>query len=631
MLFHLKLQRNISLFAAPAGTTPTGLQKMGTLTRRRLTLMALVVLSVAALGSVWAYLLIDPAALARNSASETETAMWFSPLDIGLLVAFIISAPWMVLGFWNAVIGFWLLHGVRDWRSRVAPFLSDGDSEAPINLRTAIIITLRNEDPARAFAKLEAVRRSVEATGHGSCFDYFVLSDTSDADIAALEEAIFARWRTVFDDETRATYRRRQANIGFKAGNVGDFVTRFGGSYDLMLPLDADSLMSGSAILRLVRIMQAHPQIGILQSLVVGTPATSAFARIFQFGMRHGMRSYTMGSAWWQGDCGPFWGHNALVRIAPFAMHCTLPVLPGSPPLGGHVLSHDQIEAVLMRRGGFEVRVVPVEDQSWEDNPPTLLDFTKRDLRWCQGNMQYWRLLGLAGLHLTSRFQVFAAIMMYVSAPAWIMLMILSVLKASTGEMSNFDVTIGFSLFAAVLTMSLMPKIAGLADVVLTKGGVRSYGGPARFAAGAVTEILFMMMLAPVIAFRVTTFMIGLVFGRSVLWSGQARDAYQLTWTTALRGLWPQTLFGLALFGLFLLHAPSVMPWASPLLLGLIFCIPLAVLSSSPAIGNRLAQWGLCAVPEEATMPIELANAAIREFQHPAAGSDPVMPRVSVG
>ena len=158
--------------------------------------------------------------------------------------------------------------------------------------------------------------------------------------------------------------------------------------------------MPAAAILRLVRIMQAEPRLGILQGLVVGLPSTSAFARLFQFGMRLGMRSYTIGSAWWQGDCGPYWGHNAVVRLAPFIAHCQLPVLPEKGPLGGHVLSHDQIEAVLMRRAGYEVRVLPEEDLGWEENPPTLLEFIRRDLRWCQGNMQYWHFLTLPGLKL---------------------------------------------------------------------------------------------------------------------------------------------------------------------------------------------------------------------------------------
>ncbi len=93
--------------------------------------------------------------------------------------------------------------------------------------------------------------------------------------------------------------------------------------------------MAPSDILRLVRIMQANPCLGILQSLVVGLPTASPFARAFQFGMRLGMRSYTLGSAWWQGECGPYWGHNALLRVAPFREHCVLPRIAGPPAPGG--------------------------------------------------------------------------------------------------------------------------------------------------------------------------------------------------------------------------------------------------------------------------------------------------------
>ena len=137
------------------------------------------------------------------------------------------------------------------------------------------------------------------------------------------------------------------------------------------------------------RVMQADPTLGILQGLVVGLPSTSAFARIFQFGMRLGMRSWTIGSAWWQADCGPYWGHNAVIRIAPFIAHCHIPPLPGDGVLGGDVLSHDQIEAALMRRAGYDVRVLPEEDLGWEENPPTLIEFIRRDQRWCQGTLQY--------------------------------------------------------------------------------------------------------------------------------------------------------------------------------------------------------------------------------------------------
>ncbi|NJM35433.1 MAG: glycosyltransferase, partial [Rhodomicrobium sp.] len=326
--------------------TPAGLQETRVLFRRRLTMAALTLSTIAALLYVLGVVL----------GSDGWTA-----LDIGIFGAFMLSTPWTVMGFWNAIIGFWLLHGVKDPLGKVAPFAKLPDEHAPVAMRTALLMTLRNEDPARAFARLRIIRDSLERTGEAHRFDFFVLSDTDKRDVAAEEERLFAAWEGEFADTSRTFYRRRARNDAYKAGNVRDFLERWGGAYDLMLPLDADSLMSGAEIVRMVRIMQAHPRLGILQSLVTGAPSASAFARVFQFGMRHGMRSYTMGNAWWNGDCGPYWGHNAVVRVAPFASHCELPVLPGKAPLGGCVLSHDQIEATMMRAAGYEVRVLPVE------------------------------------------------------------------------------------------------------------------------------------------------------------------------------------------------------------------------------------------------------------------------------
>ncbi len=335
-------------------------------------------------------------------------------INTAIFVAFAVAAPWSVLGFCNAALGLWLLHFHRDGMSEVVPFARDGRNGASVQTRTAILMTIRNEDAIRAFARLRAVKTSVDATGQGAAFHWFVLSDTSDPGVARQEEAEFARWR----DEGGVSgeslhYRRRARNFGYKAGNIHDFCERWGAQYEFMVPLDADSLMDGASILNLVRIGEACPKIGILQSLVVGAPSKSAFARIFQFGMRHGMRTYTMGAAWWAGDCGPFWGHNALVRVKPFARHCVLPKLEGDQ----HILSHDQIEAVFMRRGGYEVRVLPIESGSYEENPPTLLDFVLRELRWCQGNMQYLKLLHMPGLLPMSRFQLVWAIGMFIGRP----------------------------------------------------------------------------------------------------------------------------------------------------------------------------------------------------------------------
>jgi membrane glycosyltransferase len=580
--------------ALGSSTTPTGVQSTAELRRRRLVILVVNIATYLALAAAMAQVL---------------GAQGWSPVDGLIFACFLIATPWTVLGFWNAVLGLWLLHFRRDGLEAVAPFAAAGSEE--IHVRTAVLMTLRNEDPSRAITRLEIVEDSLDATGFGNRFGYFVLSDTSDPDVAAAEERTIAAWRSAASDPGSIVYRRREHNTGYKAGNVRDFCETWGRDYDLMLPLDADSLMSGSTILRLVRIMQAHPRLGILQSLVVGAPSESAFARIFQFGMRHGMRAYTMGSAWWIGDCGPFWGHNALVRIQPFAQHCHLPVLPGKPPLGGHILSHDQVEATLMRRAGYEVRVLPEENGSWEENPPTVFEFSTRDLRWCQGNMQYWRLLAWPGLHAMSRFQLAWAILMFLGVPAMTLLIALAPLKALDGEDPTlFPAGPAIAVYVTFLLMYLSPKLAGLADILLAPGGVTRYGGTSRFLAGAATEIVFSFLLGAVTTFRLTIFMIRLALGRSVIWNGQARDAYGIAWTTALRGLWAPTLFGLVICGLLAALAPEALLWSLPLTLGYLVAIPFAVLSASPLFGRWLERQGLCAIPEESEVPTEIAALA---------------------
>ena len=232
-------------------------------------------------------------------------------LDSVLLVCIALGAPWTVLGFWNAAIGLWQLHGRTRGLYDVAPFLAAREIAAPLTVNAAVLMALRNEDPARALLRLMTMKASVDATGEGAHFSIdLVLSDTDRDDVAQREEAAIAAWQAKDPDRTRIIYRRRTDNSGFKAGNVRDFCRRWVDEFELLLPLDADSLMTGSAIVDLVRIMQSYPKLGILQSLVVGTPSSSGFARVFQFGMRLGMRTYTMGQAWWVGDCGPFWGHK---------------------------------------------------------------------------------------------------------------------------------------------------------------------------------------------------------------------------------------------------------------------------------------------------------------------------------
>lgn len=574
-------------------TTPTGLQANDELKRRRRIVIILNVVTWLAMMGV--------------AVGILATGGW-TVVDVILLVCFAAGTPWTVLGFWNALIGLWLLHFHKDPMAAVAPYAAAGSDPAPLRIPTAIFMTLRNEDPERAISRFRTIKTSVDATGEGAAFSYFVLSDSNDPAVAVAEEAAITAWQAVDGDRDRITYRRRTDNKGFKAGNVRDFCERWGRDYELMLPLDADSLMSGAAIVRMVRMMQTHPKIGILQSLVVGMPSGSAFARIFQFGMRHGMRSYTMGQAWWVGECGPFWGHNAAVRIKPFLEQCELPMLSGKPPLGGHVLSHDQVEATLMRRAGYEVRVLPVENDSWEENPPTMLDFAKRDVRWCQGNMQYLKLLDTPGLYAMSRFQLVWAILMFVGIPAWtLMIALLPVATWEAKDMpADFPTSLAIGLYIVFFTMYLMPKIAGLIDVVLTRGGMARYGGFLRFVASAVIELVFSFLQGAVSTIRTTIFMIGLAFGKSVIWGGQSRDAYGISWHTAAENLWPQTLFGILVCGSLLLIEPAVFWWSLPLTAGYLLAIPFAVVTASPRLGLIFKKLGLCGIPEDFAAPAEI-------------------------
>jgi membrane glycosyltransferase len=284
------------------------------------------------------------------------------------------------------------------------------------------------------------------------------------------------------------------------------------------------------------------------------------------------------------------------LRLQPFVAHCKLPELPGPPPLGGPVLSHDQLEAVLMRRAGYEVRVVPDEDGSWEENPPNLLEFIRRDLRWCQGNMQYLQLLAMPGLRPVSRCQLLLAIAMYLGAPAWLAFMALGLWREQP-----FRPDLGLALFLMMLGMGVAPKLATLVDVLLRGPLRRAYGGAARIACGIVLEFGFWVLTAPVVAMAVTEFLLGLPFGRRVGWVAQQREVQRIDWRVALRGLWPQTALGLVLAGLVWLRMPGALWFWSPILAGLIGSIPFAWLSAHPAVGRWMVRWGLYRIPEEAS------------------------------
>lgn len=530
----------------------------------------------------------------------------YGALDFLVLGCFVVTLPWTIIGFWNAVIGLAVMRLSRDPARAVCP-IDEGDASAELSSRTAILSCVRNEDVSRLETNLNAMLANLVRSGESGVFTLFVLSDSFVEDIVQAEHAMADRLNRRWSNKISVVYRRREDNPGYKAGNIEDFCDRWGKDYDFALVLDADSYMSADAILGLVRRMEANPKLGILQSLVVGLPTDSAFARIFQFGMRLGMRSYTIGSAWWQGDCGPYWGHNAVLRVKPFMEHCRLPKLPGKGPLSGWILSHDQVEAVLMRRAGYEVRVLPQEGGSYEENPPHLLEFIRRDLRWCQGNLQYRRLLRMPGLKPVSRIQLGLAMLMFMGSPAWVGFMVSAALLGMTnaGEMP-FRGDTGAAIFITIMTMVFAPKLATIADILLRSDLRRAFGGVFRVIVSSGGEILYAAMLAPIMAVAHTLFIGGLVFGKSIGWGAQGRDLERLPLGLTARKLWPQTLFGLVAIA-WISQQPFALVWpVLPIAVGPLLAIPAAVLSSTRLLGLAGIKSTLWQIPEESDPPAEL-------------------------
>jgi membrane glycosyltransferase len=530
---------------------------------------------------------------------------------VAFILLFAITLPWSVIGFWNACIGFVVMRGARDPVAAVNPLAHSIRGDEPILAATAILVCIRNEVPTQVTRNLMPLLDGLVAAEVVSRFRIYLLSDTSDANLIAAEEACFNAFIDHRRDGIEIIYRRRANNTGFKAGNIRDFCDKWGNTCEFAITFDADSFMPAEAVLRILRIMQANPTLGILQTLAIGMPSTSAFARLFQFGMRLGMHAHTLGAAWWQGDCGPYWGHNAILRLAPFIEHCQMPILPGRGPLGGHVLSHDQVEAALMRRAGFAVRVLPVEGISWEENPPTLMEFIRRDLRWCHGNMQYWRLLTMPGLKPVSRFQFVFAILMYLGSPAWMALLALGTMAIVLSDESSAPIGRsgpGTTLFAITLFMIFAPKMATCIDLLARRSARQAYGGALRFLVNVVSETLFSILLSPIMALTHTIFLFRLiVLRRGGTWNSQNRLSHAVPWSLAWTRLWPQTIAGVAVLATIAMKMPHNIGYALMGASGLALSVPFAVATASPLIGRLFTRWGIGRIPEETEPPAALA------------------------
>ncbi len=516
----------------------------------------------------------------------------WTPEKAGILACFAGVSPWLGICVGNALPGLLVLLTARD--PARAMLAVSGDIEfAPIRLRTALALTVRDEDLATVLPP--QLRLLDGLAEHGERFALFVLSDTQDAARAAAEAANVAALCAARADASRIRYRRRATNTGFKAGNLMDFLDHGAEGFDLAVTLDADSVMSAAAVLRLVRIMQSGPRIGIVQHLIVGRPAASAFARLFQFGMRAGMRVWATGQAWWQGDEGPYWGHNGILRIAPFRAHARLAPLPD----GSVILSHDQIEAARLRAAGWGVCMWAEEEGSQESTPPALPEFLRRESRWLAGNLQYCRLLRLHGFRALGRFQLVQAILMFAGAPLYTAMLALAAFGAATGRFQALSRGRMLALAAVWCAVQYAPKLLGYLEVMLSPVRRAGYGGAAWFAVGAAMEFAFTLLLDAISQASRTGAMLRLAWRPRRTWPRQNRETRGVSWAEALLLLWPHTLFGLAVFAALLSSSWVAAVWALPFAGGLLGAIPFCVLSAHPGLGRWLRHYGIAAIPEE--------------------------------
>jgi membrane glycosyltransferase len=544
---------------------------------RRLLFLAVVLLLV------WAQLRLAWAVLAPGGWSLVEL------LGFLCLAA---TAPWTALSAANSLVGLLILLLARDPPAAVLPALRGADPDRPPSLATAIIVCVRNEDMAAVLPPLGGLLAGLPRDR----FTLWILSDTQDPEAATAEEAAIQAFRAAQpDDATRIRYRRRPVNTGFKAGNVMDFLDHHAAGQDLMLCLDADSAMTPRAVRRLVACMEADPRLAIVQQLIVGRPAAAAFPRLFQFGMRAGMRAWATGQAWWQADEGPYWGHNAIIRIAPFRAHCRLGPLPD----GSQILSHDQVEAVRLHAAGWKVCCLPEEEGSMEGNPPALPEFLVRDRRWAAGNMQYGALLRLPGMTWMGRWQLLQAILLFLGTPLWVGLLLLGVIQALTQGMAAVPAGALLALMLLIWAMLKAPKLCGYAEVLAKPRLAARYGGRRAFLRGAGAELAFTTLLDPIVTTNKAWFLVLLACGVRAGWAPQNRAERGIAWGDAARLLWGQTLFGAVLATLLLAAAPAALPWALPWIAGLLLAIPFCVVTASPRFSARLAGAGIAATPEE--------------------------------
>ncbi|MCB1822087.1 MAG: glucans biosynthesis glucosyltransferase MdoH [Candidatus Competibacteraceae bacterium] len=549
----------------------------------------------------------------------------FSPMELLLLFLYMILFAWICISFWTAFMGFWVILFGRDrWAiSRQSPDNpSDSIASPP---RTAILMPIYNEDSERVFAGLRAIYQSLAAMDQLDGFDFFILSDTRDPEVWVEEELRWQDMVQALDGKGRIFYRNRPENTSRKSGNLEDFCTRWGGQYRYMIVLDADSIMQGRTLAEMVRLMELHPRVALIQTPPVPINRESLFARILQFASSLYGRMFTAGLNYWQLGESNYWGHNAIIRVQPFLDHCGLPKLPGREPFGGEILSHDFVEAALLRRAGWEVWLAYDLEGSYEEIPPTLIDYAKRDRRWCQGNLQHLRLAFARGFNFLSRLHFLMGVMSYAASPLWLLFLVATGIEAFIQTQQELVYFFGenwmpvwpvsfavemTTVLLVTLAMLFLPKLLALLLLLKEKRLRRAYGGMFKASLSVALETVFSVLTAPVLMLFQTKFVLAILMRRAVGWPPQQRGDHQTGLVEATLTHGGHTLIGVAAGTLSYLYVPAFFWWFTPVLLGLMLSIPVSMLSSSMTLGRQARAIGLFLTPEETDPPAVLRDLA---------------------
>ena len=583
------------------------------------------------------FIVLIPTIISSNTMARLLPDRGSILLDTFLVAVFTTLFAWISVGFWTSIAGLVILLTKKD-AYRVSRACDGLDlSIADRSARTAILIPIYNEEVKRVIAGLRTTYHSVRETGSLEWFDFFLLSDTTDPDVWVEEEEAWHRFCIEESAFGRVFYRKRTSNTKRKSSNVADFCRRWGKSYRYMAVFDADSIMTGETLVRLVQIMEARPDIGILQTPPKAVNRETLIARVQQFANHVYCPLLAAGLHFWQLGDAQYGGHNALIRVEPFMKHCELPRLPGKGPLSGDILSHDYVESALMCRAGYGIWLTYDLKGSWEETPPTLIDELKRDRRWCQGNLQHTRLLFTRGFFPAHRALFINGILSYGSALLWLIFLTINsaqaisevlfepvympILRKFLPELPVWRPHWAISLLGSTTLLLFLPKFLGAFPILLADCKARLYGGKIRLFLSILLEVILSMILTPIRMVYHSLFVVSTLLGKSVGWGTQSRDDRGTTWREALRAHWWGSLLGIGRGAVVYWITPSFFWWISPITFSLALSAPIPVFTGRAAVGRLFRKAGLFLIPEEVELPPPL-----RALEDNLSRPDPFFP-----